>query len=124
MKPAPDRVWYRSRITGDRGYIYQDGERVRIRLDRPNDDVSRPYVDSEWIEEVEIRNFTPMQMAQIAFVADRQLCTFLGLHADAKLEWLSQKEPRRIRFMNEGPDGPDVRKELFVAMMGVLRKYC
>jgi len=121
---APDRVWYRSRTTGDRGYVYQDGERVRIRLDRPNDEITRPFHSGEWIEEAEVRNFTPMQLAQIAFVADRQLCTFLGEHAEAKLDWRSLKEDRRIKFMKGGPDGPQIRQELFRAMMGILRKYC
>jgi hypothetical protein len=120
----PERVKYRSRTTGDRGYVYQDGDRVRIKLDRPNDDVSRPFVASEWIEEVEVRNFTPMQMAQVAFVADRLLCTFLGLHADAKLDWISLKEERRIEFMKKGPRGAAIRAELFEAVMTVLRRYC
>ena len=119
-----ERVKYRSRTTGDRGYVYQDGDRVRIRLDRANEDVTRPFVAGEWIEETETRNFTPMQMAQVAFVADRQLCTFLGLHAEAKLDWLSRKEEARIRFMKQGPSGDGIRRELFEALMGVLRRYC
>lgn len=118
------RVWYRSRTTGDRGYVYQDGEKTRIRLDRPNDDVSRPFIMGEWIEEQEIRNFAPMQLAQVAFVADRQLCTFLGLHSEAKLDWLSRREEVRIKFMKEGPKGSEIRERLFGAIMGVLREYC
>ena len=119
-----ERIKYRSRTTGDRGYVYQDGDRVRIKLDRPSEDVSRPFVAGDWIEETEIRNFTPMQMAQVAFVADRQLCTFLGLHTEAKLDWISRKEEARIRFMKNGPPGHDIRHELFDAVMTVLRRYC
>jgi hypothetical protein len=121
---STERIKYRSRTTGDRGYVYQDGDRTRIRLDRVNEDVTRPFVAGEWIEEVEIRNFTPMQMAQVAFVADRQLCTFLGLHTDAKLDWISRKEEARIKFMKSGPPGDDIRHELFTAIMTVLRRYC
>lgn len=124
---ATDKVWYRSRTTGDRGYLYPDGDRDRIRLDRPNDHVTRPFVMGEWIEEAEVRNFTPMQMAQVAFVADRLLCMFLGEHTKAKLEWLTMKEPARIDFMRKGPSGQDgspIRRELYGAIMEVLRRYC
>jgi hypothetical protein len=124
MAEASPRVWYRSRTTGDRGYVYQDGERTRIKLDRPNEDVSRPFIMGEWIEEAEVRRFTPMQLAQVAFVADRQLCTFLGLHTEAKLDWISRREQDRIKFMKHGPKGASIREELFSAIMGVLRGYC
>lgn len=125
MQPvAAAKIWYRSRATGDRGYIYQDGDKVRIRLDRVNEEVSRPFVPGEWIEEAEVRNFTRMQMAQVAFSADRLLCTFLGLHTDAKLDWLSLKEERRIGFMKEGPKAPEIRRELWQAIMGVLKRHC
>jgi hypothetical protein len=124
---AQDRVWYRSRTTGDRGYVVQDGERARIRLDRPSEEITKPFIMGEWIEEVEVRNFTPMQMAQVAHVADRLLCTFLGLHTEAKLDWISLREQVRIKFMKEGPVGSassQIRQELFAAIMAVLRRYC
>lgn len=120
----PERVWYRSRTTSDRGYLVTDGDRVRVKLDRPNEDISRVFIASEWIEEVEVRNFTPMQMAQVAYVADKLLCLFLGLHAESKAEWLSLREPVRIEFMKTGPKGPQIREELYEAIMAVLRRYC
>lgn len=120
----PERVWYRSRTTSDRGYLYQEGNATRIRLDRPNDEVTRPFVMGEWIEEVEVRNFSPMQMAQVAFVADRLLCMFLGDHVQSKQPWLNLREEKRIEFMKKGPLGDGIRAELYDAIMGVLRKYC
>jgi len=121
---APPRIWYRSRTTGDRGYLYRDGDKTRIRLDRPNDEVTRPFVPSDWIEEEEIRSFTPMQLAQVAYAADRQLCSFLGLHAEAKKEWLSLQEEPRIEFMKNGPKSPEIRQALYSAIMSVLLERC
>lgn len=124
---TPKRIWYRSRTTGDRGYIFQDGDKTKIRLDRPNDDVTRTFVAGEWIEEEEVRNFTPMQLAQVAYAADRQLCSFLGLHTEAKKEWLSLREEPRIQFMKKGPQGSqssEIRQDLYQAIMDVLQRYC
>lgn len=124
MSPEAPKLWYRSRTTGDRGYLYEDGERMRIRLDRPSEDVSRLFIPGEWIEEAEQRKFTPMQVAQIAFAADRQLCTFLGLHTETKREWHTLREEARIEFMKHGPKAPEIRTVLFESIMGELRMYC
>lgn len=118
------KTYYRHRLTGDRGYLVERGDKTFIRLDRPAEVIERPFVIGEWIEEFELRNFTEVQMATVAFEADKKLCLFLGLPGEASAVWLNMSEQKRISFMREGPKAPAIRCELWESIMTVLRKYC
>lgn len=118
--PHPhQRVWYRSAVTGDRGWmVIRDGV-DSIKLDRPNQEIVRPYYSSEWAAEKEHRPMTIAQVAQVAFAADRQLCTALQLYGQGKTQWIDLPEEKKIRWYNEGPKNP-VRAKLYLAVRKAL----
>lgn len=124
MNASENKPYYRHRLTGDRGYLLERDGKPYIRLDRPAEIIERLFVPGEWIEEFELRNFTEVQMATVAFEADKKLCLYLGLPTESSAVWLNMPEQKRISFMREGPKAPNIRCELWEAIMNVLRKYC
>jgi hypothetical protein len=115
-----ERQYHRSRQTGERGYMVRRKGTDFIRLDRPQQEILRPFRESEWIPDVEHRPFTKAQVAQVCFEADRKLCFFLGLHDKAKKEWLSLSDEHRIGWMKRGPLTPPIRHEQWRAIMTAL----
>jgi hypothetical protein len=91
-----------------------------IRLDRPNQEVVRPFREGEWSPVREFRPLTRLQLVQVAYEADRKLCFFLGLHAEARREWNAMRENDRLAWADHGPGGGAGRKELFRAIMAKL----
>jgi hypothetical protein len=121
--PKPDeRILYRDTQTGDLGYLVRRGGKDRVRLDRPNEEIIRP-LDDHWAEENEYRPFNLFQVAAIAFESDKLLARMMGNHPEAKREWMSMREEKRIDFMQNGPSGNALRSELWTAIMGVLKPH-
>lgn len=118
-----ERTFYRHATTGDLGWMVRREGRDCIRLDRPAQEISRPYRESEWIAEREHRPLTKLQLVQIAFEADKRLCFFLGKHDLARREWLSMKDEQRIAWADKGPPAGGGRPELFAAILKVLERY-
>jgi hypothetical protein len=117
--PMEKRRYYRHTKTGDRAYLILVGGKEHIRLDRPNEEIVRPFNDSEWIEERSEAPLSPAQVAQVAFEADKKLCAFLGLHLTARKEWASLLDRERIAWMQDGPDDA-MRQRLWGAIMGAM----
>jgi hypothetical protein len=118
-----ERSWYRSVMDGQRAYLVERDGKTYVRLDRPDEEIMRPFVAAEWVPDFEKQPFTETQIAQVAFEADRRLCLALGLHDKARKEWPSLSDDMRIAWLRQGPAAPEVRAELYAAIMGALRGY-
>lgn len=114
-------AWYRNRTTGDRGKLeVRDGEKVIV-YDRPMVDQWVPYSDAEWKKEDAPRGYSMMELGQIAWAADRELCRILGDYERAEKKWGHLTEVARQKWIVKGPVKPEARVELFDAIMAVLR---
>ena len=120
--PTPDRrEWYSHVRTGEKGYlVVRDGAR-HIKLDRPNQDIVKPYRESEWHRDNEHRPLTRQHLGLVAFAADRELCRSLGMHEQAKRDWLSLTTEQRVAWMDSGPGKPAERARLWSAIMKTLK---
>jgi len=122
--PAPhERTYYRHALTGDLGWLVRRDGAEHILLDRPGQEIAKPFKPGEWTVEAEYRPLTRMQFAQVAFAADKALCLALGKHLLARREWLSMRDEDRIVFMQMGPRAGGGRQELFEAIMASLERY-
>ncbi|MDX2253275.1 MAG: hypothetical protein NW202_13400 [Nitrospira sp.] len=119
--PEHLRVWFRSTKDGQLGYMVKRDGRDHIRLDRPGEEIVKPFKADLWQPEHQVRKMAHAQTVQIAFEADRQLCKALGDFQRASKEWQSLKDEERIAWMRHGPKGPRVRVELYRAIIDTLR---
>lgn len=88
-----------------------------LRLDRPNEEILRPLKgNAEWILDRDHRPLTKYQVAQICFEADRKLCFALGLHDNARKEWIGLTDNQRIAWMETGPQTPPIRGNVYKAI--------
>lgn len=116
------RVYYRHAITGDLGWLVVRDGKDKIKLDRPNEDLCKPFVPSEWIPELEHRPLTRFQAAQVAYLADQRLLMLMG-NFQVRKEWNMQHEDYRIKWSEEGPPAnPPVRQEMFRSIMRALER--
>lgn len=105
--PTPDRrTYYRNVATGDRGYMVRRHGADHIRFDRPGSDQTRLFKAEEWTLEQQSRRLPAHEIAQVAFVADRQVCKLLGKLAESRLQWLDLDNDERVRWVKEGPRVP------------------
>jgi hypothetical protein len=125
FEPSPsDREWFSDAKTGDRGWLVRRDGRQYVRLDRGENETLRPYQEHGWIPLKEVRPLTRMQLSQVAFEADRKLCFYLGLHNEARREWLSLSDEARIKWMAKGPaGGHPARVKLWRHVMGCLKEW-
>lgn len=121
--PEPHgREWYSHTRTGERGYFVRRGGKNCIRLDRPMEDISKPFNESEWNPDREHRPMTAAQVAQIAFEADRKLCFYLGLRERSRKEWQSLSDKQRQFWMSKGPNESQ-RAELYAGVFLAMRPF-
>lgn len=113
------KTWYRSTVTGDRGYLVEEDGVQYIDLDRPMEQVRRRYDAKEWMVDKDDRPLNVSQMAQIPFAADSALCRVLGYHHKHKGEWANLSDQQRIAWIQDGPE-TGVRRELYEAVMGAI----
>ncbi len=119
--PQHERLYFRSADSGQLGWQVVRQGRVMVKLDRPNEDIVRPYNAADWRPEKEHRPITRAQAAQVAYEADKKLCALLGYHDPRRKDWQTLHEDARIKFVEEGPSGPPVaRGDLFRAIMTAL----
>lgn len=118
-----ERVYYRDIQTGDLGYMVRREGKACIRLDRPLQEIIRPYRKNQWKPDVEHRPLTKFQVTRIAFEADRQLCLTLGLHDKAKREWMSLTDEQRIAWSDGGPTDKVERVKLYRSVMKALSPF-
>lgn len=120
--PAPpERSWYSHRVTGDFGWMVRREGKDVIKLDRPGVDEIRTYEEGEWVPRAEVRPLQMAQLAQIAFMADKQYCLATGDYKRAKTEWLSLSQEQRRAWIEKGPQTDPNRKALYEAIVGALR---
>jgi len=103
---------------GQIGHIVVDENgALAVKLDRAAENLVVPYHPSEWRPLAGAR-LQPMQLARIAYAADRELLFARGQYGVS--EWQSVREPERIRWMQEGlPRGADAeRRALYAAIKG------
>lgn len=111
-----DRDWYRHWKTGDRGYREtRDGVDVIV-LDRPNEDITRPFRETEWRSDREARPLNRMAIAQVAQAADATLCRVMG-NPLKRPNWIDLSDKQRIAWMKEGPTKSFPRRTLYEFVM-------
>ena len=101
--PVGDRKFYRSATTGDRAYLVRRDGRDCVKLDRPMEDICKPFRPDDWIEEMKFAPLARAHIVQVAFEADKRLLPFLGLRLEARKEWLSLLDPERLQWLQDGP---------------------
>lgn len=120
--PERERVWYRSRMDGNLGYLVVRGGKSRIRLHRPNEEIIRVFNEDDWIAEREHRPLTAAQTAQVAYEADAKLCAMLGDYSK-RHPWMNLSEEVRIKWIEKGPPAkPPIRRDLFECIMASLQR--
>lgn len=120
--PNPaERSYFSHHVTGDVGWLVKREGKDVIKLDRPGVDEIRTFNIGEWLPKSENRPLQPAQLAQIAFMADKQYCLATGDYKRAKTEWLSLSQEQRRAWIEKGPQVDPVRKALYEAVMGALR---
>ena len=101
--PVRERVYYRHSQTSDRGWlVLRDGKQA-IRFDRGAVDQWTHNVKDWNLEHVETAKYNDMQIAQVAFEADKKLCWALGLTDLANREWSKMPEELRVKWLKAGP---------------------
>ena len=110
--PDNKRTYYRRSTDGQLGWLVRRAGRQMIRLDRPDEQI-RALVDGEWVPDREHRPLNRGQVAQVCFAADRALCLALGLHKEAKREWIELRQEDKKVWLHEGPPTPKVRSVVF-----------
>lgn len=111
----------RSRLDGQLGeMVERDGIKV-VKLDRPGEDLFRPYSPEGWITESEHRPLNPSQISRIAYEADRALRLASGHLSSQVKDWLSLKDEDRIKWIKDGPPESDSRRcDLYDAIIVTL----
>jgi len=121
--PEKDRVYYQHAMTGDRGYSVVRNGVDSIRYDRPEEDYVVPHRQGEWKRMSTSTAHPKTLLVQVAYEADRKLCSILGRHSEARREWLELPPEKRIEWMNTGPKGSPVRELLFHRIMNTLIEH-
>ncbi len=121
--PTPhQRQWYSHRDTGERGYVVRRGGEDVIRENKVQYEVIHK-LDHNWKEDKEHRPLNMAQLAQVAFIADQQLCRSIGLHDVARKEWAHLLEQEKAEWINgKGPKGPKIRVRLFQKVWEALKE--
>ena len=128
-KPAhwePDgseRQMYRDVTSGDLGYLVRRGGRTMWRMDRPSQEIVRPYHEMSHAPEGTHRPLSRWQAVRVAYEADRGLCKLLGMHNEARAEWPSLSEDERLRWRDSGPTDRPERIRLYRAVTHAMREF-
>lgn len=119
--PIAKRVWFTHIVTGDRGYSVRRDGKDMIRYDRPMiDQVSDPRDWKPMADDVP--DFSELQIALVAFEADKKLCWAMGRMDLAQRDWLNQSEAARRKWVADGPAGGSARRvALHAAIRGALK---
>ncbi len=121
--PKATRTYLRHAQTGELGWLVRRGGVSVVKLDRPNQEITKRYVQSDWVAEETQRPLAPIHAARIAFEADRELCRVIGLPLHAKRTWGELREGERQLFLKAGPKDPPARVQLFAAIQGAMAPY-
>mgnify|MGYP001614797941 CR=1 FL=1 len=115
-----ERVFYRHKMTGDRGYLVMVDGKQHIKYDRPYDPTTMKFSESEWEPDKHPEPFSIGQAILVASEADRALCNILGLYGEGRRSWQSMTENDRVKFILEGPKEPAIRVTIYKALRKIL----
>jgi hypothetical protein len=87
-----------------------------VKLDRAYETLI-PWDPSKFELAERYRPVSSVQKARIAQTADRELCATLGLFVQARKEWGTLTPKERERWCEGPPDGPQLRRRLYRAIM-------
>lgn len=102
-----ERRYFRSRKSGDLGFVVETTEGKRIQLDRTGVEQLRPFDESDWIEEEEPKALTRHQVGIFAYRVDQELCKLFGRPNESRKEWQNLRDGDRVTWLLNGPDGED-----------------
>lgn len=105
------RRWYRSSVTGERGFLVTNEGKAFIQLDNPRQVSLRP-MGPEWTEDSEARPLMKAALAAVAFSADVALCAGLGIPVK-KTKWHELTQEEKMRWLTLPPPGNPARRLLF-----------
>lgn len=110
----------RSTTDGQVGYIVEvEGAGLGVRLDRRAENRVVPFNPQTWVSDVK-PPLGPMQVAQVAYAADRQLRHARGEYAVK--EWMTVTEANRLEFAKNGPPKSDgERRRLYEAVIAAVK---
>lgn len=106
---------------GQLGFIVQDESgALMVRLDRgPRQEQLLPYRPSDWIEDTR-RELSPMQVARVAYEADKALRTVGGEYGVK--DWIGLREHEHQKWVSAPPLGDDqLRRALHAAIVAALQ---
>jgi hypothetical protein len=121
---AGNRV--RSTRDGQLGYLVEteDGRGLAVRLDRKAENRVVPFHPREWLPDEKPR-LTPMQVARVAYAADREVRQVMGEYGLP--DWMSLREPQRLAWLKglqlePGASGEakKIRSDMYRSVLKVL----
>ena len=121
--PPHERQYVRENMSGELGWLVRREGKDCVKMDRPNEDIYRPFLEGRWQPERPASNLSDSQIAMVAHAADAALCRFIGMHGVANRDWLALTDRQKARWRQEGPLSPDVRRNLYAAIQGVLKAH-
>lgn len=122
--PKPSqRKLVRDKQSGDLGYLVKRSGKLMVRLDRPAQEILRPYSEHGWQDEEQLLPLSQLAVARVAFEADRALCASLSMHEHAKKSWQRLTDSERHRWLDKGPVAPLERSTLYRAITSALKEY-
>ena len=121
--PEPgQRIYVSSSTTGDMGWIVRRGGRDKVRLDRPNQEITVDY-NGTWTQVVEHRRASHAQVVMVAFEADKALLKLLGEYQKAKKEFRDLTEKQLAAWIEEGPTQPPIRAMFYRTVVDFLEEH-
>lgn len=123
-EPKPSsRKLVRSKATGDLGYLVKRSGKLMVKLDRPAQEILRPYSEAEWLDEDAQLPLSKHAVASVQFEADRTLCKALGMHDHARKTWDRLTDTERQKWMSVGPAAPTERTALYRKVKEALEPF-
>lgn len=115
-----DLVYYRSSLSGQRGYLIETAEGPKIQHDTPRERTIVKFT-SEWQPEIQRPPMNRVQACRVAYAADRELSRWFGDPVDSRKDWMNIDDDKRIDFCKNGPDaGNTDRQRVFAFILEAL----
>ena len=118
-----EREYYRSKTTGDLGYLVERDGKQWLKLDRSGPEVLKEFSEHSWQREEHRAPLNRQQVGKLPREFDQLLCRALGQGQEAKKDWLAMQMEEQTEWMEFGPEDGAIRDALFDAVQGVLTEY-
>jgi hypothetical protein len=123
METVTDKAYYRSRATGDLGYLVEREGKTWVKLDRAGPETLKEFAEQQWIVEEHRSPLNPQQLGKLTYEIDQLLCRAVGRGQEAKQDWIAKQNEEQQEWVDVGPCDDGIRDDLFDAVVGVLRRY-